>query len=186
MVKDDTNTNSTANPTPTSSAPPQGGDAQARFGTIGGVFTPCVLTILGVIMFMRVGFVTGHTGFYLALGILALSKIITTLTTLSLSAIATNLEMRVGGVYFMISRVLGPDFGGSIGITLFVAQAVSVAFYTIGFTEAAFSLLNPLLAHVHLFGMEGNTLVTTLRLPQIISTIVVVKGRRYLACLGHL
>ena len=79
----------------------------------------------------------------MALAILGISKLITTLTTLSISAIATNLKMRVGGVYFMISRVLGPDFGGSIGITLFIAQAVSVAFYTIGFTEAVFSLLAP-------------------------------------------
>lgn len=169
MVKDDVNKGSAGDPTPTSVSVA----AQARFGTIGGVFTPCVLTILGVIMFMRVGFVTGHSGLWLALTILALSKAITSLTTLSLSAIATNLEMRVGGVYFMISRVLGPDFGGSIGITLFVAQAVSVAFYTIGFTEAAFSLLEPILVDTSLFGMSGNELITTIRLPQIISTVVV-------------
>ncbi|MCP4675999.1 MAG: amino acid permease [Deltaproteobacteria bacterium] len=150
------------------------GESQARFGTLGGVFTPCVLTILGVIMFMRTGFVVGHAGLWLGLAILGISKLITTLTTLSLSAIATNLEMRVGGVYFMISRVLGPDFGGSIGITLFIAQAVSVAFYTIGFTEALFSLLNPLLASIHLFGMDGSTLVATIHLPQILSSIVVL------------
>jgi len=115
--------------------------SQARFGTFGGVFTPCVLTILGVIMFMRAGFVVGHSGLWLALVILGISKLITTLTTLSLSAIATNLDMRVGGVYFMISRVLGPDFGGSIGITLFVANAVGVAFYTIGFVEALYGTI---------------------------------------------
>ncbi|MDJ0761869.1 MAG: amino acid permease [Myxococcota bacterium] len=150
-----------------------GHDAQARFGTMGGVFTPCVLTILGVIMFMRTGYVTGHAGLWLALSILGISKLITTLTTLSLSAIATNLEMRVGGVYFMISRVLGPDFGGSIGITLFVAQAVSVAFYTIGFTEALFSLFDPLLGRIELFGMTGSALVAKIHLAQIISTAIV-------------
>jgi amino acid transporter len=112
-----------------------------RFGTFGGVFTPCVLTILGVIMFMRTGYVTGIAGLWATLAILGLAEIITTLTTLSISAIATNLDMRVGGVYFMISRVLGPDFGGSIGITLFAANAVGVAFYTIGFTEALTALL---------------------------------------------
>lgn len=130
-----------------------------RFGTFGGVFTPVVLTILGVIMFMRTGFVVGYSGLWLALLILALSKVITTLTTLSLSAIATNLDVRVGGVYFMISRVLGPDFGGSIGITLFIAQAVSVAFYTIGFTEAIFGILG---------GVSPDSIV-----PQIVSSIVV-------------
>jgi solute carrier family 12 (sodium/potassium/chloride transporter), member 2 len=144
-----------------------------RFGTFGGVFTPCVLTILGVIMFMRTGFVTGYAGLWAGLAILGISKLITSLTTLSISAIATNLEMRVGGVYFMISRVLGPDFGGSIGITLFIAQAVSVAFYTIGFTEALFALINPLLANIELLGQSGDVFVRSIYLPQLIASAVV-------------
>ena len=114
--------------------------AQARFGTLGGVFTPCVLTILGVIMFMRSGEVVGTAGVFGALLILLIAKSITGLTTLSLSAIATNTEVRTGGVYYMISRTLGPDFGGAIGITLFLAQAVSIGFYVIGFSEALFNL----------------------------------------------
>lgn len=140
---------------------------QGRFGTFKGVFTPVVLTILGVIMFMRVGFVVGYSGVWLALLILALSKLITSLTTLSLSAITTNLDVRVGGVYFMISRVLGPDFGGSIGITLFIAQAVSVAFYTIGFTEAVFAII----ANVSQGAADG---LVAAMVPQLISTIVVL------------
>lgn len=143
------------------------GSAQGRFGTFGGVFTPVVLTVLGVIMFMRVGYVSGYAGLWMALVILGLSKLITVLTTLSLSAIATNLDVRVGGVYFMISRVLGPDFGGSIGITLFIAQAVSVAFYTIGFTEATFGVVGTLA------GPELVATATALHVPQIISTVVV-------------
>ncbi len=115
--------------------------AQARFGTFGGVFTPCVLTILGVIMFMRSGYVVGNVGLFQALIILGIAKAITTLTTLSLSAIATNTEVRTGGVYYMISRTLGPDFGGAIGLTLFVSQAISVAFYVIGFSEALFGVI---------------------------------------------
>ena len=118
--------------------------AQARFGTFGGVFTPCCLTILGVIMFMRSGFVVGDAGLLGAIVILLMAKAITTLTTLSLSAIATNTEVRTGGVYYMISRTLGPDFGGTIGLTLFVSQAVSIAFYVIGFSEALFSLFAPI------------------------------------------
>ncbi|MBW2523307.1 MAG: amino acid permease [Deltaproteobacteria bacterium] len=144
-----------------------GGASQGRFGTFAGVFTPVVLTILGVIMFMRVGYVSGYAGLWMTLVILGLSKVITVLTTLSLSAIATNLDVRVGGVYFMISRVLGPDFGGSIGITLFIAQAVSVAFYTIGFTEATFGVLAALL------GSESMAAAAALHLPQIVSTVVV-------------
>jgi amino acid transporter len=112
-----------------------------RFGTFGGVFTPSVLTILGVIMFMRAGFVVGNSGIYFALGILAFSKGITGLTSLSLSAIATNTEVGPGGNYFMISRSLGPDIGGTIGITLFISQAVAIAFYVIGFSEALYGLI---------------------------------------------
>ncbi|MBT8492411.1 MAG: amino acid permease, partial [Deltaproteobacteria bacterium] len=132
MASDDTAKNSSA-------ASDEGAGA-ARFGTFGGVFTPCTLTILGVIMFMRAGYVVGEGGLIYALIILAIAKTITTLTTLSLSAIATNTEVKGGGVYYIISRTLGHDFGGAIGLTLFVSQAISIAFYVIGFTEALFGL----------------------------------------------
>ena len=112
-----------------------------RFGTFGGVFTPCVLTILGVIMFLRFGFVIGQAGVLAALGIVLASKVITVLTTLSLSAIATNTRVEGGGAYFLISRSLGPEFGGAIGLVFFAAQALSVALYVIGFTEALVTYL---------------------------------------------
>jgi len=102
----------------------------------GGVFTPCTLTILGVIMFLRLGQVVGQSGMIHALLIILAAKIITTLTTLSLSAIATNTRVNGGGAYFLISRSLGVEFGGAIGILFFSAQAISVAMYIIGFTEA--------------------------------------------------
>jgi len=107
-----------------------------KFGTFGGVFTPCTLTILGVIMFLRFGNVVGQSGVINAMLIVLAAKIITTLTTLSLSAIATNTRVRGGGVYFLISRSLGVEFGGAIGIVFFLAQAISVSMYVIGFTEA--------------------------------------------------
>ncbi len=107
-----------------------------RFGTFAGVFTPCVLTILGVIMFLRFGFVVGQAGVWAALLIVLASKLITVLTSLSLSAIATNTRVEGGGAYFLISRSLGPEFGGAIGLLFFAAQALSVALYVIGFTEA--------------------------------------------------
>ena len=107
-----------------------------QFGTFAGVFTPCTLTILGVIMFLRFGFVVGQAGVYAALLIVLLSKSITLLTTLSLSAIATNTKVEGGGAYFLISRSLGPEFGGAIGLVFFMAQALSVAMYVIGFAEA--------------------------------------------------
>ncbi|TWU54581.1 Amino acid permease [Rubripirellula tenax] len=102
----------------------------------GGVFTPCTLTILGVIMFLRFGQVVGQAGVLHAVLIVLAAKSITTLTTLSLSAIATNTRVKGGGAYYLISRSLGVEFGGAIGILFFTAQAISVAMYIIGFTEA--------------------------------------------------
>ena len=107
-----------------------------QFSTFGGVFTPCVLTILGVIMFMRADFVVGQAGIMASVAILCLATLITLLTAISSSAIATNMKMSGGGAYYLISRVLGPEFGGAIGVGLFLAQAVSVPFYILGFTEA--------------------------------------------------
>jgi amino acid transporter len=100
-----------------------------------------VLTILGVIMFLRFGYVVGQAGVLAALLIVLASNAITTLTTLSLSAIATNTRVEGGGAYFLISRSLGPEFGGAIGIVFFAAQALSVAMYVIGFSEALMAFL---------------------------------------------
>lgn len=118
------------------SSKPMASNQSSGFGMFGGVFTPCTLTILGVIMFLRYGYVVGNAGLLWTLVILASAKIITTLTTLSLSAIATNTKVKGGGAYFLISRSLGAKFGGAIGIVFFFAQAISVAMYVIGFTEA--------------------------------------------------
>ncbi len=131
---------------PTTPAPSTG-----RFGTFGGVFTPSTLTILGVIMFLRFGYVVGQAGIWQSLIILLLAKTITTLTAFSLSAVATNTRVKGGGAYYLISRSLGVEFGGGIGVVFFLAQAVSVAMYVIGFTEALLSIapslgLSPLAA----------------------------------------
>ena len=111
-----------------------------KFGTFGGVFTPCTLTILGVIMFLRFGYVIGNAGILHGLMIVLMAKVITTLTTLSLSAIATNTMVKGGGAYFLISRSLGVEFGGAIGVVFFLSQAISVAMYVIGFTETLSSM----------------------------------------------
>ena len=107
-----------------------------RFGTFGGVFTPTLLTILGVVLFMLSNYVVGHGGIINALLILLFAKSIVLMTSLSISAISTNTRVRGGGAYFLISRSLGPEFGGAIGLTLFFAQALSVPFYILGFVKA--------------------------------------------------
>lgn len=130
-----------------------------RFGTFGGVFTPNTLTILGVIMFLRFGQVVGNSGVWLALAIIALSKTITTLTALSVAAIATNTKVKGGGAYYMISRSLGVEFGGSIGIVFFLAQAISVAMYVIGFTEACVATFPSMAPHADALASTINLLV---------------------------
>ncbi|MBU0676439.1 MAG: amino acid permease [Proteobacteria bacterium] len=107
-----------------------------QFGTFGGVFTPAILTILGVIMFMRANFVVGEAGIIGAVAILVIAKSITLMSSLSIAAVSTNIQVRGGGSYFLISRVLGVEFGGAIGIALFFALSLSVPFYILGFAEA--------------------------------------------------
>lgn len=115
--------------------------ARNQFGTFSGVLVPNLLTILGVIMFMRMGWVVGQAGLYNAWIILIIANSITLLTSLSLSAIATNTKVEGGGAYFLISRSLGLEIGSSIGVPFYLAQTVSVAFYIVGFTESLLPLL---------------------------------------------
>jgi amino acid transporter len=107
-----------------------------RFGTFRGVFIPSTLTILGIILFLRIGWVVGQAGLAGALTIIVIASLISLFTSLSLSSIATNMNVRTGGAYYMITRTLGLEIGGAIGIPLFFSLAISVAFYIIGFTEA--------------------------------------------------
>jgi len=115
---------------------PDGQESDHKFGTFGGVFTPCTLTILGVIMFLRFGQVVGQAGVVAAILIVLCAKAITVLTGFSLAAIATNTRVKGGGAYFLISRSLGVEFGGTIGVFFYLAQAVSVSMYVVGFSEA--------------------------------------------------
>lgn len=121
-------------------------EAQAsdhKLGMFGGVFTPSILTILGIILFLRMGYTVGHAGFGKALLLITVANLVSILTTMSLSAIATNIHVKGGGAYYLISRTLGVQFGGAIGLVLFLAQSISIAFYCVGFAEALMALLPP-------------------------------------------
>jgi amino acid transporter len=109
---------------------------QNNFGTFGGVFIPNILTILGVVLFLRFGWIVGQAGVYHALMMVLIGSLVTLLTSLSLSAAATNIRVKAGGAYYLISRSLGIEIGGAIGIPLYLSQTISVAFYLIGFSEA--------------------------------------------------
>jgi amino acid transporter len=106
-----------------------------KFGTFGGVFTPDTLTILGVIMYLRLGWVVGNAGLLGALVIILLAKSITICTGLSMSSITTNIKIGAGGAYSIISKSLGLEAGGSVGIPFYISQTLSASLYIVGFTE---------------------------------------------------
>ncbi|MDA0746708.1 MAG: amino acid permease, partial [bacterium] len=105
------------------------------FGTA-PVFLAAVSTILGAVMFLRFGYAVGHTGLLGALAIILIGHLITIPTALAVAEIATNIKVEGGGEYFIISRSFGTTIGAAIGISLYLSQAVSVAFYMIAFAEA--------------------------------------------------
>lgn len=113
----------------------ENGEGSKRFGTFAGVFTPSILTILGVVMYLRMGWVVGNAGLVGALLIVVISHVITLTTGLSISSLSTNRGVGAGGAYFIISRSLGAPVGAAIAIPLFLGQALSVSFYVVGFVE---------------------------------------------------
>ncbi|KAG7498520.1 solute carrier family 12 member 2 isoform X1 [Solea senegalensis] len=112
-----------------------------KFGWIKGVLVRCMLNIWGVMLFIRMSWIVGQAGIGLACLIVAMATVVTTITGLSTSAIATNGFVRGGGAYYLISRSLGPEFGGSIGLIFAFANAVAVAMYVVGFAETVVELL---------------------------------------------
>ncbi|XP_044520068.1 solute carrier family 12 member 3 isoform X2 [Gracilinanus agilis] len=112
-----------------------------RFGWVKGVMIRCMLNIWGVILYLRLPWITAQAGIVLTWVIILLSVTVTTITGLSISAISTNGKVKSGGTYFLISRSLGPELGGSIGLIFAFANAVAVAMHTVGFAETVRDLL---------------------------------------------
>lgn len=111
-----------------------------KFGTFGGVFTPTLLTIIGVIMYLRLGWVVGNAGLLGAWLIIIISFLITVTTALSMSSITTNIKIGAGGAYAIISQSLGLEVGGSLGIPRYVSQGMAVTMYIFGFREGWLSI----------------------------------------------
>ncbi|XP_058530361.1 solute carrier family 12 member 3 isoform X3 [Ochotona princeps] len=112
-----------------------------RFGWVKGVMIRCMLNIWGVILYLRLPWITAQAGIVLTWVIILLSVLVTSITGLSISAISTNGKVKSGGTYFLISRSLGPELGGSIGLIFSFANAVGVAMHTVGFAETVRDLL---------------------------------------------
>jgi amino acid transporter len=106
-----------------------------KFGTFLGVFLPSILTVLGLIMYLRIGWVVGNLGLGLTIVIIVVSSVITLITGLSASAIATNIKVGVGGVYYLVSRSLGLETGGAIGIAFYISRTLSITLYCFGLAE---------------------------------------------------
>ncbi|KAK5868223.1 hypothetical protein PBY51_009256 [Eleginops maclovinus] len=117
-----------------------------------GVVIPTLLSMFSVVVFLRIGFMVGHSGLYQAIFMFLVMYFIICMTVLSVCAISTNGALDAGGAYYMISRALGPEFGGSIGIMFFLANVCGCALFVLGLVEAI----------VTTFGVpEGGALATS-------------------------
>lgn len=126
------------------------------YNTFEGVFKPTLLTILGAIMYLRVGWIVGNAGLLGGILVILAAVSITLATGLSLSSIASNTRLEAGGPYAMIAKALGLEVGGAIGIPLFLCQAFAVAMYIFGFREGWLSVFpyhSALLVDLIVFGL---------------------------------
>ena len=109
--------------------------APRKLGTWDGVFVPVTLNILSIMMFLRFGFVLGQAGLLGSLALLVVSYAIDALTSTSISAITTNGVVRAGGIFYLASRSLGPEFGGATGLLFWLGQALNASLNALGFVE---------------------------------------------------
>ena len=154
-------------------------EGKKKFGTFAGVFTPSILTILGVIMYMRLGWVVGNAGLIGAIVVIILAHLIAVSTGLSVSSVATDKKIGAGGIYYVLSRSMGIPIGGSIGIALFIGTAFSIALYLIGFSESfnAYFGIGTTINNIRLTGTLALVAITGLAL---ISTSVALKTQFFI------
>jgi len=150
-----------------------------KFGTFTGVFTPTLLTILGVIMYLRLGWVVGNAGFLGGWLIIILACVITGCTGLAMSSVTTNIRIGAGGAFSIISQSLGLEVGGSVGLTLYFSQSLAVAMYIFGFREGWMwifphhnALLVDLITFIALFALAYISANVALRVQYVIMAVV--------------
>lgn len=146
---------------------------KANFGTA-PVFLTAISTILGAVMFLRFGYSVGEVGFLGTLLIILIGHLVTIPTAMALAEIATNQKVEGGGEYFIISRSFGLNIGASIGLALYLSQAISVAFYIIAFAES-FEAIKPWVASEFGYEIYDNRLFSIPALLLLIA-LMVTKG----------
>ncbi|NDV57160.1 amino acid permease [Bacteroides sp. 519] len=145
---------------------------KSGFGTAAVYFT-AISSILGAILFLRLGYASGTLGFWGTIIIILLGHLITIPTALAISELATNTRVEGGGEYFIISRSFGLKLGSTIGITLFLSQTISIAFYTIAFAES----FQPLFAWlIERFGFELPRQAISVPTFLVLAYIILKKG----------
>uniref|UniRef100_A0A8C5GP42 Solute carrier family 12 member 5-like n=1 Tax=Gouania willdenowi TaxID=441366 RepID=A0A8C5GP42_GOUWI len=126
-----------------------------QLGTLMGVYLPCIQNIFGVILFLRMTWLVGIGGVVGTFVIVFMCCTTTMLTAISMSAIATNGVVPAGGSYYMISRSLGPEFGGAVGICFYLGTTFAGAMYILGAIELLLIYIVPKAAIFPLEGLEG-------------------------------
>ena len=114
----------------------------SKLGMLGGVFVPTMNSIFGLVVFLRWGFAVGYAGVGHVLLMLLLGGAVSYFTTVSVSGLSTNETVRAGGAYYMISRAIGFEFGGALGVMFFVSQTLGIGFYTLGCTETIMNVIH--------------------------------------------
>ncbi|TVQ89300.1 MAG: hypothetical protein EA393_07090 [Bacteroidetes bacterium] len=147
-----------------------------KFGAFSGVFTPSILTILGVIMYLRLPWIVGQAGLWATIGIILVAHIISFTTSLSVSSIATDKKVEKGGTYYMISRSLGLPIGGTLGLALFVGLSFSVSLYLIGFAEVLLNYFG-FEATINNIRIAGAIALLSLTILTFISTSLAIKSQ---------
>ncbi|XP_011874240.1 PREDICTED: solute carrier family 12 member 7 isoform X1 [Vollenhovia emeryi] len=155
---------------PDKPAPPTGGGA--RMGTLIGVYLPCIQNIFGVILFIRLTWVVGTAGAIQGFFIVLCCCCVTMLTAISMSAIATNGVVPAGGSYFMISRSLGPEFGGAVGMLFYTGTTLAAAMYIIGAVEIVLTYMAPGLSIFGDFTKDANIMYNNFRVYGTILLII--------------
>ena len=153
-----------------------------KFGTFSGVFTPSVLTILGVIMYLRLPWVVGNAGLYVGLGVILAAHVVSIATGLSVSSIATDKKVGGGGPYYIISRSFGLPIGGAIGMALFLGLSFSASLYIVGFSQSLLSAIGvaPTANAIRVCGSITIVVITAIT---FISTSLAIKSQFFILAL---